>query len=104
MLVTVPFSTHLAFQLDRDELTSSSYLESAQRGGGCGDSVLLVNGRPIGLEGEEGNKIRECLLRGVIPEQDLINHLVLQYYFRSNNASLNLERSVFIAFACPTCS
>ena len=40
--------------------------------------VLLVNGTPITLEGEEGEAIKDCLLRGAIPNQDLINHLLIK--------------------------
>ena len=40
--------------------------------------VLLVNGTPITLEGEEGLAIKECLLKGAIPNQDLINHLLIK--------------------------
>ncbi len=42
------------------------------------EEVLLVNGTPITLEGEEGRAIKECLLKGTIPNQDLINHLLLK--------------------------
>ena len=40
--------------------------------------MLLVNGTPITLEGEEGLAIKECLLKGAIPNQDLINHLLIK--------------------------
>ena len=36
----------------------------------------MVNGTPIALEGQEGEAIKECLLRGAIPNQDLLNHLL----------------------------
>ena len=36
----------------------------------------MVNGTPIALEGEEGAAIKDCLLRGSIPNQDLLNHLL----------------------------
>ena len=42
------------------------------------EEVLLVNGTPIALEGEEGVAIKECLLKGAIPNQDLINHLLIK--------------------------
>jgi len=42
------------------------------------EEVLLVNGTPITLEGEEGKAIKDCLLKGSIPNQDLINHLLLK--------------------------
>ena len=42
------------------------------------EEVLLVNGTPITLEGEEGQAIKECLLKGAIPNQDLINHLLIR--------------------------
>jgi hypothetical protein len=42
------------------------------------EEVLLVNGTPITLEGEEGRAIKDCLLKGSIPNQDLINHLLLK--------------------------
>ena len=58
------------------------------------EEVLLVNGTPITLEGEEGKAIKDCLLRGAIPNQvtgkaaqkatsivifqDLINHLLIK--------------------------
>jgi len=42
------------------------------------EEVLLVNGTPITLEGEEGLAIKDCLLKGTIPNQDLINHLLLK--------------------------
>ena len=42
------------------------------------EEVLLVNGTPITLEGEEGQAIKECLLKGAIPNQDLINHLLIK--------------------------
>jgi len=42
------------------------------------EEVLLVNGTPITLEGEEGQAIKDCLLRGSIPNQDLINHLLMK--------------------------
>ena len=38
----------------------------------------MVNGTPIALDGEEGEKIKACLLSGTIPNQDLINHLLMQ--------------------------
>ncbi len=56
--------------------TSPGEEASSGSSGSSGSSVLMVNGRPVGLEGEEGRRIRECLLRGVMPEQDLVNHLV----------------------------
>lgn len=40
--------------------------------------VIMVNGTPIVLEGEEGEAIKECLLRGSMPPQDLLNHLLLK--------------------------
>jgi hypothetical protein len=40
--------------------------------------VIMVNGTPIALEGEEGEAIKECLLRGSMPAQDLLNHLLLK--------------------------
>ena len=40
--------------------------------------VIMVNGTPIALEGEEGEAIKECLLRGSMPEQDLLKHLLLK--------------------------
>ena len=36
------------------------------------EEVLLVNGTPITLEGEEGRAIKDCLLRGAIPNQVII--------------------------------
>ena len=42
------------------------------------EEVLLVNGTPITLEGEEGLAIKDCLLKGSIPNQDLINHLLMK--------------------------
>jgi len=42
------------------------------------EEVLLVNGTPITLQGEEGAAIKECLLKGAIPNQDLINHLLIK--------------------------
>jgi len=42
------------------------------------EEVLLVNGTPITLDGEEGIAIKECLLKGSIPNQDLINHLLMK--------------------------
>jgi len=38
----------------------------------------MVNGTPIVLEGEEGDAIKDCLLRGSMPPQDLLNHLLLK--------------------------
>jgi hypothetical protein len=40
--------------------------------------VIMVNGTPIALEGEEGEAIKECLLRGAMPEQDLLKHLLFK--------------------------
>jgi len=40
------------------------------------EEVIMVNGTPIALEGQEGEAIKECLLRGAIPNQDLLNHLL----------------------------
>lgn len=41
--------------------------------------VLLVNGTPISLEDdEEGDEIKACLLSGRMPNQDLINHLLMR--------------------------
>lgn len=37
----------------------------------------MVNGTPITLEGDEGEQIRQCLLNGTVPNQDLINHLLM---------------------------
>lgn len=45
------------------------------------EEVIMVNGTPIALEGEEGQAIRDCLLRGVIPNQDLLNHLLFKVLF-----------------------
>jgi len=42
------------------------------------EEVLLVNGTPITLVGEEGMQIKDCLLKGTIPNQDLINHLLMK--------------------------
>lgn len=42
------------------------------------EEVLLVNGTPITLEGDEGRAIKDCLLKGAIPNQDLINHLLMK--------------------------
>lgn len=40
------------------------------------EEVIMVNGTPIALEGQEGEAIRSCLLRGTMPTQDLLNHLL----------------------------
>ena len=42
------------------------------------EEVIMVNGTPIALEGQEGQDIKECLLRGAIPNQDLLNHLLFK--------------------------
>lgn len=34
--------------------------------------VFLINGTPMALEGPEGDQIRQCLLNGVIPGENLI--------------------------------
>ncbi len=44
------------------------------------ESTLLVNGHQVHLEGQEGSRIRECLLRGVMPDQQLINHIVRKLF------------------------
>ena len=41
-------------------------------------SVLTINGTHISLEGPEGEAISECLLSGKMPDQDLINHLLIR--------------------------
>lgn len=40
------------------------------------EEVIMVNGTPIALEGQEGQAIKDCLLKGTIPNQDLLNHLL----------------------------
>ena len=42
------------------------------------EEVIMVNGTPIALEGEEGVQIKECLIRGAIPPKDLLNHLLFK--------------------------
>ena len=42
------------------------------------EEVIMVNGTPIALEGEEGEAIKQCLLKGAIPNQDLLNHLLFK--------------------------
>ncbi len=69
-------STSAAASATASAATSPGEEASSGSSGSSGSSVLMVNGRPVGLEGEEGRRIRECLLRGVMPEQDLVNHLV----------------------------
>ena len=50
---------------------SQIFLEFLQK-----SELFQVNGTPIALEGDEGAAIKECLLRGTIPNQDLLNHLL----------------------------
>jgi hypothetical protein len=70
------------------------------------EEVLLVNGTPITLEGEEGRAIKECLLKGTIPNQDLINHLLLkvqQHLLVSGSVTPNHGSGSFkVAFKMPT--
>lgn len=40
------------------------------------EEILFINGKPLALEGPQGEEIRRCLLNGTIPSQDLINHLL----------------------------
>ncbi|XP_063217119.1 uncharacterized protein LOC134527956 isoform X2 [Bacillus rossius redtenbacheri] len=42
------------------------------------EEVLLVNGCPIALEGEDGAAIREALLRGTVPHGDLLNQILIR--------------------------
>ena len=45
------------------------------------EEVLLVNGTPITLEGDEGQAIKDCLLRGAIPNQVIdITTLICSFY------------------------
>ena len=55
----------------------------------------MVNGTPIALEGQEGEAIKECLLRGAIPNQDLLNHLL--YKVSTGNPWVNLR---FVSVYC----
>jgi len=58
------------------------------------EEVLLVNGTPITLEGEEGEAIKDCLLRGAIPNQDLINHLLIKAGLLMKPMKVSTELSV----------
>ncbi|KAK7866810.1 hypothetical protein R5R35_005243 [Gryllus longicercus] len=42
------------------------------------EEVLLVNGCPIALEGEDGAAIREALLHGTVPHCDLLNQILIR--------------------------
>ena len=42
------------------------------------EEVLLVNGCPIALEGEDGVAIREALLHGTVPHCDLLNQILIR--------------------------
>ncbi|GFG37166.1 hypothetical protein Cfor_00415, partial [Coptotermes formosanus] len=42
------------------------------------EEVLLVNGCPITLEGEDGAAIREALLHGTVPHCDLLNQILIR--------------------------
>lgn len=42
------------------------------------EEVLLVNGCPIKLEGEDGAAIREALLNGTVPHCDLLNQILVR--------------------------
>lgn len=42
------------------------------------EEVLLVNGCPIKLEGEDGAAIREALLHGTVPHCDLLNQILVR--------------------------
>lgn len=42
------------------------------------EEVLLVNGVPIKLEGEDGAAIREALLNGTVPHCDLLNQILVR--------------------------
>ena len=55
----------------------------------------MVNGTPIALEGQEGEAIKECLLRGAIPNQDLLNHLLFKV--STGNSWVNLR---FVSVYC----
>jgi len=58
------------------------------------EEVLLVNGTPITLEGEEGRAIKDCLLRGAIPNQDLINHLLVKAGLLARPVKIQTELNV----------
>lgn len=42
------------------------------------EEVLLVNGCPVPLEGEDGAAIRNALIHGVVPDCDLLNQLLIR--------------------------
>ncbi|PNF30730.1 hypothetical protein B7P43_G06145 [Cryptotermes secundus] len=42
------------------------------------EEVLLVNGCPIALEGEDGAAIREALMHGTVPHCDLLNQILIR--------------------------
>lgn len=42
------------------------------------EEVLMINGCPIELEGEDGAAIREALLRGNIPDCDILNQILVR--------------------------
>ncbi|XP_069683161.1 uncharacterized protein [Periplaneta americana] len=42
------------------------------------EEILLVNGCPIALEGEDGAAIRDALLHGTVPHCDLLNQILIR--------------------------
>ena len=60
------------------------------------EEVIMVNGTPIALEGEEGVAIKECLIRGAIPPKDLLNHLL----FKVRHRKINIFFEIFEAICC----
>ena len=54
----------------------------------------MVNGTPITLEGEEGLAIKDCLLKGSIPNQDLINHLLMKAGLLMKPVKVSTESNV----------
>ncbi|CAG7716820.1 unnamed protein product [Allacma fusca] len=58
------------------------------------EEVLLVNGIPISLAGEEGAKIKEALILGEVPPCDLVNNMLIRAGIETNPVELETTVNV----------
>jgi len=58
------------------------------------EEVLLVNGIPVPLEGEDGAAIRNALIHGVVPDCDLLNQLLIRAGILKSPVRLETSLSV----------
>jgi len=58
------------------------------------EEVLLVNGFPVPLAGEEGRRIKEALLSGQVPPGDLLNEILIRAGILKNPVELEATVNV----------